>query len=200
MEAFTRIVNPGSTEYGRVFLTISYQVKTKAYRSHENGAPFPEAAIGVLSISGVEGPMANGDCRGSCGQILKSLERLERLGSSWDQGMVYKLKDLWERWHLNDMRSGCIHQTAEGWAKRPIDPSKPLRAYGKHFEGQKSSSWNMLTWVSKSEHPEGLLSEPCPACGYRFGSAWLYEPVPEDVLEWLESLPSAESKCPENWR
>ena len=56
------------------------------------------------------------------------------------------LKDLWDCWHLNDMRAECEHQRALGW-----------------------------TWAT---HP----SEPCPECGYRLGSKWLYEPLPADFL------------------
>lgn len=34
------------------------------------------------------------------------------------------------------------------------------------------------------------LSKPCPECGYKFGTAWLFEEVPADVVEFLDSLPS----------
>lgn len=33
------------------------------------------------------------------------------------------------------------------------------------------------------------VGQPCPTCGYEYGSAWLYEPVPADVLEFLRQLP-----------
>lgn len=95
---------------------------------------------------------------------------------------------IWKRWHLNGLNPGCEHQRAEGWAARPIDPSKPTSAYGKHFPGQQYDSWNMLTWVRRDEHPEGLMSHPCPTCGYKYGSAWLYEPIPADVMETLNGL------------
>lgn len=44
-------------------------------------------------------------------------------------------------------------------------------------------------WVLPEEHPEGLLTKACGECGYRYGSAWLYEEVPEDVLQQLYDLP-----------
>lgn len=47
-------------------------------------------------------------------------------------------------------------------------------------------------WVYPSEHPEGMLCKPCPVCGYRYGTAWRYEPVPEDVLNEIRSLPDAD--------
>ena len=95
-------------------------------------------------------------------------------------GPVARLVAIWERWHLGGMRSGCVHQTAEKWSDRPIDPSKPTNAYVDQGDGHQG--WNMLVWVPKSEkHPNGLLSAPCPTCGYKYGSAWLVEALPADV-------------------
>lgn len=37
-------------------------------------------------------------------------------------------------------------------------------------------------WVYPSEHPDGLLCKPCDVCGYKYGSAWLAEKLPPDVL------------------
>lgn len=37
-------------------------------------------------------------------------------------------------------------------------------------------------WVSPAEHPKGLLSKPCTECGYRYGSAWLKEELPPEIL------------------
>lgn len=120
--------------------------------------------------------------------IVSGGQNLEEIGRMFPaNAKVQRIVEVWRRWHLNDMRAGCEHQRAEGWDKRPIDPSKPLNTYGTHFPGQTSSSWNMLTWVRRDEHPEGLLSYPCPVCGYRFGSAWLKEDLPADVLAEVES-------------
>jgi hypothetical protein len=47
-------------------------------------------------------------------------------------------------------------------------------------------------WLKESDHPEGVLSKPCPVCGYKYGSAWLREEVPADVLEWLRNLPDTD--------
>lgn len=49
-------------------------------------------------------------------------------------------------------------------------------------------------FVSPNEHPLGVLSKPCPVCGYKHGSSWLREDVPDDVLEWLKSLPETTVK------
>lgn len=120
------------------------------------------------------------------GQIKNLLSYVDEF--SMPREKVQRLSELWDRWHLNDMRPGCEHQRAAGWDKRAIDPSKPLDTYGKHFIGQRQPSWNMLAWVRPEEHPDGLLSKPCPVCGYKYGTAWLYEAVPADVLDELHSL------------
>jgi len=44
------------------------------------------------------------------------------------------------------------------------------------------------------EHPEGILMKPCEVCGYQYGSAWLKEDVPEDVLQELMNFPNADRK------
>lgn len=44
----------------------------------------------------------------------------------------------------------------------------------------------------EKEHPEGILDKVCETCGYRYGSAWLAEEVPVDVLAFLKGLPDAD--------
>lgn len=182
--ARTHHVSPGLTDCGRLFVTIKVERRDGITR---------------LSITGVEGPKRNGDARGSCGQCVDALDRLMTLDAGWSPEMVRRLKAEWERWHLNDMRAGCEHQRKAGWDTRPIDPSKPLDTYGKHFPGQQQASWNMLTWIRRNEHPEGLLCEPCDVCGYKFGSAWKAEEVPQDVLAFLGALPQNDG-LPGCWR
>ena len=47
-------------------------------------------------------------------------------------------------------------------------------------------------WVYPKEHPEGLLTRACTVCGYKYGSAWLHEDVPADVLAFLAALPETD--------
>lgn len=170
MEAFTHIVTPVDYEYGGVtYIKIDWDGTR-------------------LSVTGVEGPKRNGDAFGGCGQIR---EFDGELRPGWTREMVERLRLLWNVWHLNDMKAGCEHQRAAGWDERPIDPSKPLNSYGKHFEGQHYASWNMLTWVKPSEHPDGLMTVPCPECGYKYGTAWLTMEVPDEVLNELKAFPAA---------
>ncbi len=118
------------------------------------------------------------------GDILCGGQCYEEIADAFPNNpKVQRIVEIWKRWHLNDMRAGCEHQRSEGWAERPIDPSKPLDSYGTHFEGQRQSSWNMLAWVRPDEHPEGLLGAPCPVCGYRYGSEWLHEELPAAIID-----------------
>jgi hypothetical protein len=36
---------------------------------------------------------------------------------------------------------------------------------------------------------------PCPICGYKYGSAWLKEEVPAEVIDWLFALPDSDERC-----
>lgn len=68
---------------------------------------------GKLSMTGVEGPLRNGDAIGSCGQIDGHL-KLEDLTlmDGWTIEDVRRLFEIWHEWHLNDMQPGCEHQRA----------------------------------------------------------------------------------------
>lgn len=221
------------------------------------------SADGRLSISGVVGPRSNGNCAGSCGQIIMSFKEYDKRGSmtldelrlapGWTRAKLRRFFDVWDRWHLNDMSPMCEHQRGAGW-----DNSKELTIYHfrlspevqrfkqnteqraaaaiksgsvfqptedetevanlpseiKHYSPElsedaarfyvpngpqytndhynRASETKTAGWVYPSEHPEGLLTKPCPECGYKYGSAWRKEDVPEEVLEFLRSLPSTD--------
>ena len=82
-----------------------------------------------------------------------------------------RLKVMWERWHLNDMRAGTPRQeeAVRKWRPTADDPS---------YQG----ACNMFESI-------GLLTDG----DYRYGSGWLKEEVPFDVLEWLFTLPGTGS-------
>lgn len=42
----------------------------------------------------------------------------------------------------------------------------------------KKTETKRLGWLKESEHPDGILSKACPVCGYRYGSSWVYFPIP----------------------
>jgi len=86
------------------------------------GSIYAEIKIdeGRLSICGVEGPLATGNARGGCGQILDHLT-VDRYAPGWNAETLMRFHDIWERWHLNDMRAECEHQRKRGetWTSHP---------------------------------------------------------------------------------
>lgn len=80
--------------------------------------------------------------------------------NGWDAGKRYLLYRLWHTWHLNDMRAACDHQSVI-WEDSD---------YGRR--------------------PSLDLTSPCPLTGYRYGSAWLLDPLNEATLEAVATLQS----------
>lgn len=113
-------------------------------------------------------PRTYGHCE-SCGQIVGT--RLDGLAPGWGAATVGRFYELWDRWHLNDLRAGCEHQRAEGWGRERLEDGR--------WTGH----------VYPKEHPRGVLCKPCPVCGYRYGTEWKYEEVPDDVLDFFRALP-----------
>lgn len=64
------------------------------------------------------------------------------------------------------------------------EPKKPL------YPGDEGATEvTALGWLKPDEHPDGILCKPCPVCGYKYGTSWLKEEVPADVIDWLFALP-----------
>lgn len=152
-----------------------------------------------LSMTGVVGPQRDGNCYGSCGQI-NPLAKIRGMTPLLSKEAMFNLDHIWKEYHLNDMQAGCVHQRKLCWNEARIDETQPINAYGKFYEGQTSNSWNMWAWISCTEHPNGLLEKPCPVCGYKYGTQWLYKPVPQNAIEFLVSLPNDTDRLPACWR
>lgn len=129
-----------------------------------------------LSITGVEGPTPTGNAAGSCGQVVDSLGRIKNYAPGWSYGKVRQLRRLWRRWHLNDAQAGTPKQEAAikvEQAARATWGFPPLRDYRE---------------ICAYLESIGLLVDD----GYRYGTAWLHEDVPVDVLSWLAGLPDTD--------
>lgn len=133
-----------------------------------------EIENGKLSISGVEGPLASGNALGGCGQIQDHLQPIQKFEPGWSDDLLAKFVDVWNAWHLNDMNAGCQHQRAMGWGTRKVKDG------------------GLAGWIYEKDDPEGVLCKPCPECGYEYGTKWLKEELPADVIKFLESLPDSE--------
>lgn len=70
-----------------------------------------------LSITG-DGPGYGGQCQDSIREALKA-GTLRRDHARYTPDLsvsdIEKVLDVWDRWHLNDMRATCEHQRALGW-------------------------------------------------------------------------------------
>lgn len=146
-----------------------------------------------LSFTGVIGALPSGNALGSSGQI--SWEFAHRnardndarynsliapsdimFTSSWDTELWYDFLDAWKRWHMNDTRAGS--QVQEDYLRtHPI--SQADYVYPKsHYE----VALQVLT-------DAGLNPD---ADGYVYGSAWKFEQIPQNVLNFLYTLPDAD--------
>lgn len=136
VKPFKRQLRPGRTSEGDVFVAVEW-----------DGAR--------LSLSGVEGPLRNGDARGGAGQITEALDRITELGEGWGSHVtVVRLRQLWERWHLNDMRPGCEHQRADGWGERARVEVQlvPLTWGAKYHEERRKAESGSLTEGEYAEY------------------------------------------------
>lgn len=55
------------------------------------------------------------------------------------------------------------------------EPKKPLYTGDTGHTETKACGW-----LHEDEHPEGILSKACPVCGYKYGTSWVYFPIPAD--------------------
>lgn len=151
---------------------------------------------------------------GAEGEVLKSPRRGDEVYCRRD-GQVYVLYSCGQirdaialffpevaphlKWHLNGMNAACEHQEEAGWR---------VRTYAEGQETRKEAQRNlaMLPEMHRSLRvhqydspyafttpdgvfiPPDVLSQPCWVCGYEYGSAWLYRPLPEDVVQWARTF------------
>jgi hypothetical protein len=175
-DAWTRTLRPGSrTDEGRpcpVFVTIKWNAPS-------------------LTLTGVEGPKANGDCVGSSGQItLTGPDRAPLLlAPGWTPDMIDRLQAIWDRWHLNDMRAGSPAQSAYMRA-HPMDPD----SY-RHPRSHYTAACAHL--AAAGLNPD--LNHMHKGKPFAYGSAWLLEPVPAEILAELLAFPAADKPLPAAW-
>lgn len=56
------------------------------------------------------------------------------------------------------------------------------------FSDKQKIDIKLLGHTFSTEHPEGLLGKPCPVCGYKYGTKWLYVPIPTEDEEIIYNL------------
>lgn len=175
IEAFTRILRIGTTyEWSKSAQSCYVKIKWDGLR---------------LSLTGAVGPRPDGSLVGPAGQIHESLRTARiRFNSSWNAGKLKQLLDTWERWHLNDMRPGTPAQ---------MEAIRAWRGVMEGLYGRNPDYWAIARGCGYTSvyavqcdvlSKKGLLYDG----DYKFGTAWLHEDVPADVLEWLQNLPPAD--------
>lgn len=164
MSNFTKVVRLGTTaEYGApcsIFCKISF-------------------TDGNLSITGVEGPRKDGNAKGSCGQIVMSLNAANITPApGWTTELIAQFLDTWNKWHLNNMQAGSPAQVAHlvtlTWPGYPVS----------HYD-----------WAKAQLEAAGLQPDPTYSHNgkpYNYGSAWLRKEVPDAVIAFLQALPDTD--------
>lgn len=134
------------TDGGRVLVDARLEAVERPARAitHERLDSYVKFAIsgGVYYGRGME-----------CGGQIQDILKIANWAKGTDRARVRRVLALWERWHLNDMRPGCVHQI--------VGP------YSEAYAAEQTAN--------------------CPQ-GYKYGSAWLVEPLPADVLRDLCAL------------
>lgn len=141
-----------------------------------------------LSITGVIGALPSGNCLGSAGQIDRIFAHRSALDNNnqyvdlvtpsqihfargWSAEMWLDLLDVWARWHLNTLRGGDKHQES---AKRALGITNETYT-------------NICVELAKINLYD--------SDGYKYGTAWQREDVPNDILQFLSALPDADIPC-----
>lgn len=177
MKNFEKVIRIGTVVlYTNVFVSLFCKIK---YVNDE----FPLVGEGVryagrLSITGVEGPMANGNAKGSCGQIDMHEWEFKTFADGWNEALVKQFRAVWKKWHLNDMKEGS--QVQEDFLEKNPIPKEDYAYPKSHYVVVRE----VLAAVGLNPDPEG----------YKYGSAWKRQEVPEEVLVFLKSLPDADKQ------
>lgn len=60
--------------------------------------------------------------------------------------------------------------------------------------GRLNSVYRQRNEISYKDHPLGFLKRPCPICRYEYGTYWLKEELPNDVISFILGLPEPKTK------
>jgi hypothetical protein len=147
---------------------------------------------------------ASGEYRGSCGQCL------EAIAKDYPQDKkVQEICAVWREYHLNDMKPGTPEQEAEVQRRLKIEAPKHPECYYDdgsvnchHLAsvlGTDSFFSLACQWLKEANLYEVKIGEKrmnisagdggniTVPVTYKYGQAWLYQPIPENVLKQIES-------------
>lgn len=99
---------------------------------------------------------------------------------------------------LEESRLACLpDELTLAWPELCPELAQDYEPNGPHYQGDhynKASEEKTAGWVLPENHPEGLLTKPCPVCGYKYGTAWRKRELPQSVIDFLAGLPDADSE------
>ena len=130
---------------------------------------------GNLSICGSIWNPAETDLY-SGGQNLEEIARLLP-----DNAKVQRIVEVWRRWHLNDMRAGSPAQ--EEWLRaNPVKAAYPVSSYDVACAALAGAGLNPDPNYTRDGKP------------YAYGSTWLKEELPVDIVTEVENWLKEDSK------
>lgn len=163
-----------SVVYATAEVEITHQKREAETIDHQHTTAYHR-----LSITGTERAVTNGRRVGngiSWGQIDSGLRKMtpcDRFGNPQEISPdIARLLEVWDYWHLNDMRPNCWHQ----YRKLP----EPCEGFG-------SKTWYGSLHPAAYEVSTAIEQAKCPY-GYKWGSAWLVEILPHSIHEWYARL------------
>ena len=115
-------------------------------------------------------------------QSLSHIIEIPRpFGHGWDAEMFVTFAEIWDQWHLNDVRAGSpLQERLLKVLTLSQKTSGIVGATGYDVTKQileANNLWEDSTYLYKG-------------APYEWGSAWLKTDVPESVLEFLKNLPA----------
>ena len=121
---------------------------------------------------------------------------------------AYKAKQKAEREALNSLKEGKtfvptkeqsffanleygldVYEELSGELAQHYRPKKSLYAGDEGFTKIETRGW-----VRYDKTDKGILCKPCPVCGYKYGTSWIKEDVPQEIIDWLFALPTTKTK------
>lgn len=135
------------------------------------GAKITDGRLSVVGTS-YEGRKAERNFV-SAGQCIVEARKVTEPAKGFSRADLDRLVEIWDRWHLNDMRAGCEHQRRWGWDTM-------------HRLESKVGGWDYKIKETAKVKAFKRIGRKCPACGYSYGSAWLREELPQDVVDFVE--------------
>jgi len=114
-------------------------------------------------------------------ELRKALkEHKLEIGNGISNKEFEKLLDIWDNYHLNDMKAGTARQN---------------EIIEKHKDEQKYKKYDQFL-----DRPKAILEDHDAQPdletkgfgdeGYSYGSSWLYEPLPDDVVDFVKDFKS----------